>query len=112
MTINYPKARQGLPPSPPPYQVWDTTYPSGRDGAATGWTCPGCGRGYSPSVAACWICPVQPADATGANSPPTDVEAGLITQQQKDLSSDQGLPWHPCLKPLEGGMCGCGEGGD
>ena len=77
--------------APDPYQVWNTTYPAGRGMQATGWTCPGCGRGYSPSVAACWVCPQQPVTAT-ARIEHADVEAGLITQEQKDLSSDQ-----PCL---------------
>ena len=35
-----------------------------------------------------------PAGQPDQGRTPTDVEAGLITQQQKDLSSDQGLDWH------------------
>lgn len=73
--------------APNPYQVWDTTYPAGRDLQATGWTCPGCGRGYSPSVAACWVCPQQ-------------VTATTVTTT---------VTMHPCPRPLEGGMCGCEE---
>ena len=74
--------------APNPYQVWETMYPAGRGQAATGWTCPGCGRGYNPAVTACWTCPQQPAVTT------------TVT-----------VAMHPCPKPLEGGMCGCEEDG-
>jgi hypothetical protein len=52
--------------------VFDTEYPSGRGAASAGWCCPGCGRCYSPFVAACWTCPgpaLVNATATGRLNP-------------------------------------------
>ena len=63
-------------------QTWlGTEYPSGRGQQRQnlGWTCPGCQRGYSPSVRQCGSC--------GPQTPRSEA----------------------CGPPSEGGMCSCGE---
>jgi hypothetical protein len=47
-------------------EIWtgDTMFPTGRghQQATTGWTCPGCQRGFSPAMRECPYCPEGSAE--------------------------------------------------
>lgn len=60
---------------PEPFAWWMTEYPVGRgqQQSVSGWTCPGCGHGYSPMVRECAHCPATTV-ATGTNAQVPDDE--------------------------------------
>jgi hypothetical protein len=63
------------PPSFPDFALtWlgdSFTFPTarGQQRPVTGWTCPGCGHGYSPAVRECTHCPEAPAFIGKASVP-------------------------------------------
>ena len=96
----------GYQQAPPPYGTWNIA-------PAMGWSCPGCGSCWAPAVTRCLACPHPPVEPIPA-APAPDGAARTGPREWRDLIGDPPPPraMHPCPKPLEGGLCGCDEGGE